>query len=661
MMMEDGWTTVHYRRGRRDRRPRQPYWGNGAGSGRGTDRVPPAFYGRQAPIPRPNLPVPPTDQNRYYRPQWRSYAGAVRGGYAPTLHPFTFIRGRDGEGNVRQQPADPVFGQLVRKLHGIIKMVHHLQNVAPKPGKTEPRMISKMVEILATTIKPASPTPATLQLIWGNAKNWGYNTLLLLESHYKEGLENLLQEVERTLTPDWRSAFEVATRWARRNLTRITQDVLDYAEALITSRAALENRGAAQDDTRLPPDDTAPRTQQAQQQTTSTQQAEQRTTVTQHTQDSHTPPRCTRDAQQQTISTQHTTATEHTQDRHTPPQRTRDAQQQTTPKRQTQQHTTATQQTQDSHTPPQHITDAWGQASTPRSEPSQSPILLPDLDSEASGTPQFSPGPSSLTLGQPSQAGSVTPRETSRPAHGWEISPSSAVWNSEGEDETPVLLPQQPEVVQSTPNQSGVSSRGKVALSSPRPQRVKVICHPKSTRKMIDWDLQVQKKWVILGDSNLARISGYPIQDLQIDSYPGANFRHAQALLSKATSQVMVEKLVLSFGINCRGQRAKETAIKQMQAAIRTARKTFPHAEIWIPVINYSFSLPAAEQVTLQTLNLHIMRHTPFIPALSSNVFRTEKDDIHWTKNTANAILDHWLSFLNWNAPQASGGRGIGP
>ena len=84
-------------------------------------------------------------------------------------------------------------------------------------------------------IKPAAPTSNTLDLIMGNAKNWGHNTLLILEQHYTEGLDASIQDISGNLTPDWRTAFQVATKWARKNLSRITQEVIDHAEALLTT------------------------------------------------------------------------------------------------------------------------------------------------------------------------------------------------------------------------------------------------------------------------------------------------------------------------------------------------------------------------------------------------------------------------------------------
>lgn len=168
---------------------------------------------------------------------------------------------------------------------------------------------------------------------------------------------------------------------------------------------------------------------------------------------------------------------------------------------------------------------------------------------------------------------------------------------------------------------------------------------------MIDWGLSIRKKWVFLGDSNLARFPTHVVPDLQIDSFPGANFRHAQALIRKATVHSNVEKVVLAFGLNNRNQGAKETAIKQMLGAVRATKNRFPYSEIWIPLINFSSGLSREEIQTLTTMNAHISRNLPFVPKLSEKDFLTERDEIHWTRTTARAMFRHWVSFLNLRSP----------
>ena len=188
---------------------------------------------------------------------------------------------------------------------------------------------------------------------------------------------------------------------------------------------------------------------------------------------------------------------------------------------------------------------------------------------------------------------------------------------------------------------------------TPEPQTFRVTRHMITDRKLVDWELTVLKKWLILGDSNLSRIPAYSIPDLQIESYPGANFRHAQAIMAKATCNTVVEKVVLSFGLNCRGQKAKMTSVKQMQAALRTSKMQFPFSEIWIPVINFSSALPGSEQSSLRTLNAHILKNMPYLNKLEDKLFFTDSDNIHWTKTTAQTMLVHWSTILNFKAPQA--------
>ncbi|KAE8277358.1 hypothetical protein D5F01_LYC24725 [Larimichthys crocea] len=68
----------------------------------------------------------------------------------------------------------------------------------------------------------------------------GHNTCLILMEHYEKCLEEFLEDLSGFLTPDWKGAFEVAVRWARKNLPRISQDAIDHTEALIAAR--LEGR-----------------------------------------------------------------------------------------------------------------------------------------------------------------------------------------------------------------------------------------------------------------------------------------------------------------------------------------------------------------------------------------------------------------------------------
>lgn len=93
-----------------------------------------------------------------------------------------------------------------------------------------------MVDILAGMIKPAYLRQDTTDMIVGNARNWGQMTLQILMEHYEGSLERFLQELFSMDTREWKKAFEVASRWAKRNLRRITRSIIDHAEALISTQ-----------------------------------------------------------------------------------------------------------------------------------------------------------------------------------------------------------------------------------------------------------------------------------------------------------------------------------------------------------------------------------------------------------------------------------------
>lgn len=178
-----------------------------------------------------------------------------------------------------------------------------------------------------------------------------------------------------------------------------------------------------------------------------------------------------------------------------------------------------------------------------------------------------------------------------------------------------------------------------------RPRR-----HNPTQQKLSEWELEVNHKWILLGDSNVGGLPEHSCEDLQIESYPGWHFRHAQNVMEKAVvrTDVVVEKVILAFGIISKTNKSKETMVKNLQAAVQTAKTAFPYAEIWIPLVNYSTNLPLEEQQNLQTLNAHIQRNMGVLELLPSHLFQTEPDDIPWTRETGRAMFRHWWRELNW-------------
>lgn len=88
--------------------------------------------------------------------------------------------------------------------------------------------------------------------------------------------------------------------------------------------------------------------------------------------------------------------------------------------------------------------------------------------------------------------------------------------------------------------------------------------------------------------------------------------------------------------------------MKSVQSAVRSIKKRFPVAEIWIPEVNFTANLPAEERENLDFLNAYLKRNLPYIPLLPEDKFQTEEDDVHWNAETAEAMFQHWMSFINF-------------
>lgn len=677
---DGGWTVVRY--GKESGRSRQPDFNrplNWRGPFQGAwnrDRGAP-FYGKDRAFsssryggrgnqfPYPNQPVPrmgggqrvwfQNPQREKIVPQKRSYAEVVRQNLPPTGKGFTFQfrPGRWGQQQYdnRQRAADPAFGKCVRKLHTVIKMVHHLQNVTPKPGKSEPVMIARMVENLAMVIKPASPTPETSDLIMGNAKNWGYTTLVILEDHYKRELDKILEDLAQTLPQDWKEAFQVATRWAQRNLARIQKDEIDHAEALITSCKEPDQQQGAQQQQTVPQQQTEPQQQTVPQQQRVTQQQ----TVTQQQ-----PPL---QGQQKRDRT--------SQKKNAPPGKSREAEKEMDYEEEfpdlsvyldSETSSPVLKRRKKSRYAPQ--TRIRSRRVIEGSSDTDSAPYSDSSDDESLPLRQASPKPqrklrtfqmnrcviaekSGLLDIEGSGQSQIQQKETQKERR----MPTQEPEESRGATLAQVHAQMTPNTNLPTNNSEDLFDPSFEDTSTPKESRSRVNKHVITQRKMVEWGLSVNKKWLIIGDSNLSKFPVFSIADLQVESYPGANFRHAQEVLSKATVHTTVEKVVLAFGINSRRQKPKETTVKQLQGAVRTAKRSFPYAEIWVPLINYSSSLPVAERHNLQKLNAHIQRNMPFLPLLDEELFQTDEDEVHWTRQTAKEILKNWATALNLTTP----------
>ncbi|XP_071256407.1 uncharacterized protein [Salvelinus alpinus] len=174
-------------------------------------------------------------------------------------------------------------------------------------------------------------------------------------------------------------------------------------------------------------------------------------------------------------------------------------------------------------------------------------------------------------------------------------------------------------------------------------------CHSRTERKINDWSIEIKKPVVFIGDSNLARISSFTDTNTQIDSFPGATFRHIAGVIGKLEKQQNTQKVVLSVGLVNGLNQQYTTAVKQLQQLLNKAGEVFPHAQVYVPIIHFSDELPWEKQEVLNQLNKYIQKNCRELLDLNKLRFHTVQDDpIHWRPDTAVNIFNYWLDQLNY-------------
>ena len=182
------------------------------------------------------------------------------------------------------------------------------------------------------------------------------------------------------------------------------------------------------------------------------------------------------------------------------------------------------------------------------------------------------------------------------------------------------------------------------------PNKVPKLYPPLGKKKL--WRLpQIHKPILIIGDSNLSNIKEVRQtmkNQVQIISYPGARFEDLYEILKNMPNPILqVKHLILSVGINNRGQNANATSNKHIGNLYFQATKKFPNAKIYYPHIGHRLSSDREMQ------NLQDFEWTwrnlgsTILPSVS--VTRTTSDGIHWTPETARCLLDLWLNRLSLN------------
>lgn len=165
--------------------------------------------------------------------------------------------------------------------------------------------------------------------------------------------------------------------------------------------------------------------------------------------------------------------------------------------------------------------------------------------------------------------------------------------------------------------------------------------------KVTDWNIEGHTPILIIGDSNLNRIPPFNNPNIQVDSYPGATFYHFTKVLEKTPIHTDTATVVISVGLNNKDHDPFQTSLKQLSGMHKEAKKTFPNATIYIPVISHSPLLTSQQKRNLKLINAYITTNFPTLLEIPQDTFHTTTDLIHWTSTTADLIFQHWCRQLN--------------
>lgn len=172
--------------------------------------------------------------------------------------------------------------------------------------------------------------------------------------------------------------------------------------------------------------------------------------------------------------------------------------------------------------------------------------------------------------------------------------------------------------------------------------------HKASNRKILEWNIIVNKTVLFIGDTNLSRIPYFTEPGIQIDSFPDATLYHLSGILQKLQPNRDVQKVILSVGLNnCLQGNETSTTKKQIQQLHKHCHMAFPSATIFFPLINCSEKLKPHTKRLVEDFNTVLRGKYNFLPKLQDARFKVSPtDNVHWLSDTAGAILDLWLKEL---------------
>ena len=553
-------------------------------------------------------------------------------------------KNRGEKPNVGRTP----FQRLCRDLSALLKITHHHNILVNSKRDGLPTAFKQKVEELGKFLKPAHPNPDLAQELGSLAISWGFQVRDRLLTHYQSEIQKIRASIQdqNEADVDFETATQVALNWAknrmRKKLTNETrQAFLQLASEIKSDKPKLKG---PQPTTSVGPTTQTPR------------QVGQKAKRDQRSPEAPSP----------------STAGPPTKQQGSTQSQTRDT---------TNAPTVPTRETSKAPVPIS--------TPSPAREPSKNPAptSIPSCARETSKAPDVplpTPGKRQRETGSPSSSPSQTHvAKNPRTEMGDQGASPDLTWKTAGRPRTQVKLGTMgrtaspptmiPPPTPATPGPSRPSYL-QAATSPPREKPIpkdsvpvtkqsypaKVHRHPNLPHhedKMSQWAIKPaapEANILILGTSNMSKITSKPRKDIEIQAFPGGRFVHMTEVLRKLPIQDEPRRVVIAMGINDSNSRTTSLDVikQEIQATATLAKSRFPHSQIYMAEINHSKMMEPTSKARTLDLNKTIrgLSGVKTIAKMNCNRISIDKNDrykVHWTEATANNIIRHWIDNLN--------------
>lgn len=534
---------------------------------------------------------------------------------------------------------------LSKHFNALLRMVHHLE--ANSHDRPLPKAYQKKIRDLSQFIRPARPNPELQEDLGKLAMNWGSEVTERLRTHYKGELETLRTSIagrirEGNLThTQIDTAAHVALIWGKSRIGKklLPGTIREYERQVLNIQTP-STPGTPEPNGQTPQGTRVSTTPQGSTGTRSTPESiGEPETATPKIGNPTGPPRDQGNPTRNPI---------HSVPPYIPPHRRQEGR---IPSSDPGRYPDTHRHQGHPQSPPISISSSEG---SPQSPPSRSP----DTRSPPNGnrdttrrpgthTPNSTGGPPGKNKPQDSQGSTSHHTPTQRPGRGIPA-PRRLTRVNSPQRFTPPLT--RSRINKPRPPPPSGDPR---AQSQTTPAGIHSHRQPSRAAKMANWELHLRGKPdnLIIGTSNLARITKVPRENTEIHAFHGGKFEHLVSVLHKALPDPNPKRVLLAMGINDASSKTPiETIVRDAQTAANLAKIKFPGAQIHMAETTFGHLLPTHTQARANRINqgLQKVNGVKIIPALSPQAVQTvDKPHIHWSSNTANTILAYWTGALN--------------